>query len=212
MLTVSDDGAGMDAATQQHAFEPFYTTKEVGQGSGLGLSMVYGFAHQSGGFAEISSAPGQGTTVRLYLPRSSQGIAEEGIPMVESIPSGRGEMVLVIEDDPDVRELTVAMLESMDYRVAEAADIAAARQVLGGGEKIDLVLSDVILPGGTSGPVFAREMRDRDSNLKIIFMSGYPDDPAEGGDFEDSAGPLLHKPFHRQQLATALQEAFGPDR
>ena len=209
MLAVSDTGAGMNAETQQHAFEPFYTTKGVGEGSGLGLSMVYGFAKQSGGHVDISSEQGLGTTVRLYLPRATHQTAAVEPETRNASPLGRGEAVLVIEDDAEVRELTVAMLESMDYRVTEAADAAAARQVMEDGTKIDVVLSDVILPGGTSGPEFARELRRREPDLKVIFMSGYPDDTANGGDLLDTGSILLAKPFYLRQLATAMRQALG---
>ncbi|MBC8238857.1 MAG: response regulator [Alphaproteobacteria bacterium] len=209
MLAVSDTGTGMDAETRQHVFEPFYTTKGVGEGSGLGLSMVYGFAKQSGGHVDICSEPGLGTTVKLYLPRATHPSAEIEPVRREASPSGHGEAVLVIEDDAEVRELTVAMLEAMDYRVTAAADAAAARKVIEGGAAFDLLLSDVVLPGGTSGPDFARELCRGEPGLKVIFMSGYPDDAAIGGGLLDPGSVLLNKPFYLRQLATAMREALG---
>ena len=151
VLAVSDTGTGMSAAVRARVFEPFFTTKETGEGSGLGLSMVYGFAKQSGGHVDIYSEEGQGTTVKLYLPRAA------GTPVVAraraeaGLPRGRGETVLVIEDDPDVRELAVAMLDGLGYRTLDAPLAASARESLER-EKVDLVLSDVVLPGGVSGP------------------------------------------------------------
>ncbi len=209
MLAVSDTGTGMDAETRQHVFEPFYTTKGVGEGSGLGLSMVYGFAKQSGGHVDICSEQGRGTTVKLYLPRAMHPAAEVEPERRDASPPGRGEAVLVIEDDAEVRELTVAMLEAMDYRVTAVADAAAARNVIEGGVEFDLLLSDVVLPGGTSGPDFARELRWSEPGLKVIFMSGYPDDAAIGGGLLDPGSVLLNKPFYLRQLATAMREALG---
>ena len=208
MLAVGDTGSGMNAETRQHAFEPFYTTKGVGEGSGLGLSMVYGFAKQSGGHVDISTEQGSGTTVRLYLPRSKSQSEEIEPDKKTSTPLGRGQSVLVLEDNAEVRELTVAMLESIDYRVIEAADADAARQIVESGANIDLVLSDVILPGGTSGPEFARELRQREPGIKVIFMSGYPEDADEGGSLSDAGGVLLNKPFYLRQLATAMRDAL----
>ena len=208
LLTVSDTGIGMDAETQRHVFEPFYTTKQVGAGSGLGLSMVYGFVKQSGGHVDISSTQGQGTSVKLYLPRAADEAPAAVPERADDAPQGLGETLLVIEDDPEVRELVVAMLDSLGYSVIEAADVSGARQILAAGTKVDLVLSDVVLPGDTSGPKFAAEMRVREPDLKIILMSGYPDGAVAG---KDSLGPdivLLHKPFHRYQLATAVREAL----
>ena len=152
---VTDTGTGMTAEVQEHAFDPFFTTKEVGEGSGLGLSMVYGFAKQSGGHAVIDSEEGQGTSVKLYLPRAEKTAPIDGVGSDDYLPRGEGEMVLVIEDDPDVRALTVKMLESLSYRVIEVADAASADEALAAGPTPDIVLSDVVLPGGTSGPEFA---------------------------------------------------------
>ena len=151
VLAVSDNGTGMTADVQAQAFEPFFTTKEVGRGSGLGLSMVYGFAKQSGGHVAIYSEEGRGTTVKLYLPRAEGAAEPEDAPLRQGVAQGRGEMILVIEDDPDVRTLAVAMVGGLGYRAIAVADAAAAHEALAGGKAIDLVLSDVVLPGGTSG-------------------------------------------------------------
>jgi CheY-like chemotaxis protein len=209
VLAVSDEGSGMTAEVQAHAFEPFYTTKEVGQGSGLGLSMVYGFVKQSGGHVTIYSEEGQGTTVKLYLPRAEGAARSEGVSRDEDIPQGRSENILVIEDDPDVRDLAVRMLEGLGHGVIDVPDAASAHKVLADGKQVDLVLSDVVLPGGTGGPEFAEEARTTRPDLKIIFMSGYPAEAAKRDGFLGSDKVLLTKPFSRHELAQALRDALG---
>jgi nitrogen-specific signal transduction histidine kinase len=211
MLAVSDTGEGMTPEVIARAFDPFFTTKPVGQGSGLGLSMVYGFARQSGGFATIESVPGEGTTVSLYLPQAQSTTATADTVTSADVPGGQGERVLVVEDDGDVRAFTVEMLEGLGYHVLEAADAAAARQLLDahGNKGVDLLLSDVVLPGGTSGPRFADEALARLPDLKVIFMSGYPADEHDGQAGEIGGHALLSKPFQRRVLATALRDALG---
>jgi PAS domain S-box-containing protein len=209
VLAVSDTGTGMSPEVQAHAFEPFFTTKEVGQGSGLGLSMVYGFAKQSGGHVNIYSEVGRGTTVKLYLPRAAGALKAAAAGASDETPRGRGEMVLVIEDDEEVRALAVRMLEDLGYRVVDVPQTAAALEVLAGGEQVDLVLSDVVLPGGTSGPEFAEQVRTRYPELKFVFMSGYPAEAAKRNGFLGSGNVLLNKPFRKQQLADALRETLA---
>ena len=209
VLAVSDEGSGMTAEVQAHAFEPFFTTKEVGQGSGLGLSMIYGFAKQSGGHVNIYSEAGKGTTVKLYLPRAQETMHVESPNKVEEMPLGRGEVVLVIEDDPDVRALTVRMLEVLNYNVIDAFNAAAAHKVLAKERSVDLVLSDVVLPGGVSGPEFAEEARITHPELKIIYMSGYPAEAAKRNGFLGSGQVLLNKPFEKRELAKAIRDVLG---
>ncbi len=208
VLSVSDTGMGMTAQVRERAFEPFFSTKEVGQGSGLGLSMVYGFAKQSGGHVIIESAEGQGTTVRLYLPRSNPVIVPKGKEAAGQTPNGRGEVVLVIEDCKDVGAVVRAMLKRLNYRVIEVSEVASAKRKLEA-EHVDLILSDVVLPGGMSGSDFARELRAQQPDLKVVLMSGYPTEKAEDGDEIGTENLLLHKPFDRRQLAEALRQALG---
>ncbi len=209
VLSVSDSGTGMTTEVREHAFEPFFTTQEVGKGSGLGLSMVYGFAKQSGGHVIIYSEEGEGTTIRLYLPRAVQPSEAKEVPTaLERMPRGQGETVLVLEDDPDVRQLAVKLVASLGYQVIDVPEAASARAVLDRGERLDLLLSDVVLPGGTSGPEFAEEARERFPDLKVIFMSGYAAEAAKRNGFLDSDKVLLNKPFQRSQLAEALFEAL----
>lgn len=208
MLAVSDNGTGMTAAVQAHAFDPFFTTKDVGQGSGLGLSMVYGFGKQTGGHVNICSEEGQGTTVKLYLPRAEKNSKSGQAPAGVEIAMGRDEFILVIEDNPDVANLAANMLERLGYRAKAVCDAASAMNILRDGEHVDLVLSDVILPGGTSGPDLAVEIRATYPDLAIIFMSGYSTEAAKR---DNNLGPdtiLLNKPFQRQLLATTVRAAL----
>jgi signal transduction histidine kinase len=205
-LAVSDTGAGMSDAVLERVFEPFFTTKDIGEGSGLGLSMVYGFARQSGGHVTINSAVGQGTTVKLYLPRWEGTAVRVEKAATDEVPRGRGEVVLVVEDDPDVRELAVKMLDGLGYSVIEAPTANTARTALDGAGGIDLVLSDVVLPAGTSGPAFVREARTRYPGLKAVFMSGHMGGVAKRNGLP---GPVvLNKPFQRREIAEALRAAL----
>ena len=209
LLAVSDTGVGMGPEVLTHAFEPFFTTKEVGEGSGLGLSMVYGFARQSGGFVTIESEEGHGTTIKLYLPRSEKAPRSEATPGDPHIPLGQGEAILLVEDDPDVRDISVLMLEGLGYQVTDAANAAAAAEVLASGTPIDLALCDVVLPGGTSGPEFAAAARANHPDLKVIFMSGYSAEVSADNGFLGPDQVLLNKPFQRHQLARALHQELN---
>jgi signal transduction histidine kinase len=206
-LSVADTGIGMSAEVRERALEPFFTTKDVGQGSGLGLPMVYGFVRQSGGFVSIDSEQGRGTTVAIYLPRARipERQPEKPAPAEEQV--GRGETILVVEDDPDVRQLTVTMLASLGYQVFEAADGNAALEMLNGTPAVELMLSDVVLSGGMSGPHLADEAKRRHTDIKVLFMSGYVARTIEQQPPEVGAG-LLKKPFRRRELAAKVRAAF----
>ena len=208
VLSVTDQGIGMCEEVQKHAFEPFFTTKEVGKGSGLGLSMVYGFAQQSGGQATIYSEEGRGTTVKLYLPRAISEIGGNEQIQIEAVPRGQGESVLVVEDDPDVLKLAEMMLGNLGYKVVCADTVKSARKYINGQTKIDVVLSDVVLPGGESGPELAEELRNNHPDMKIILMSGYPTEAAKQNGFLGSDNVLLNKPFRLAQLARAVKNAL----
>lgn len=208
-LSVTDTGTGMPPEILERVFEPFFTTKDVGKGSGLGLSMIYGFAKQSGGHVSVRSEEGKGTTVNLYLPRAEQPSQSDGPQQHDDVPLGRGETVLVIEDDEDVRGLAVELLEGLGYAVIDVADAAAAHQVLENGNRIDVVLSDVVLSGGTSGPKFAEQAQRKFAGLKFIFMSGYSPESAMSAAAADDGNLFLRKPFRLQQLAEALRDALA---
>ena len=157
LLSVTDTGAGMTPEVLSHVFEPFYTTKDVGEGSGLGLSMVCGFAKQSGGHITIYSEPGKGTTVSLYLPRTRAEAESSKVAPEAEAPRGSGETVLVVEDDKDIRAIVAAMLEDTGYRVRDAPDGAAGLALLEETPDIDLLITDMVLPGGMSGRDLAAE-------------------------------------------------------
>ena len=211
VLVVCDDGAGMPEEVLAHAFEPFFTTKEVGKGSGLGLSMIYGFAKQSGGHVSVHSEPDSGTTFRLYLPRSVEA-AQPALTTIDNFdaPRGRGEKVLVIEDDPTVRVLAVEILVDLGYEVVDVADAASARIALIEQDvidaPIDIVLSDVVLPDNKNGLEFAIEARALWPGLRVVFMSGYSSEAAIRNGLLGRDDILLTKPFERHQLAMALRK------
>jgi PAS domain S-box-containing protein len=211
VLGVEDSGAGIAPDDLGHVFEPFFTTKDVGQGSGLGLSMVYGFARQSGGGVEIESQLGLGTTVRLYLPRghatADLGAAElaaraDGEP---ALPQARGETILVVEDDAEVRTIAKSLLEGLGYSVLIAEDAKAGLVALERNSDVRLLLSDIALPGGVSGPDMAEEVRRGRPDLKVLFMSGHGCGAISSGDRFDRGSELLMKPFHRRQLALKVR-------
>jgi PAS domain S-box-containing protein len=208
VLTVSDTGCGMPLGVQERAFEPFFTTKDVGEGSGLGLSMVYGFAKQSGGHMSIHSREGHGTTVRLYLPRAMDGAVRASPQATPEEPKGQGETILVLEDDADVRELAVTLLRDLGYEVLEAKDGEAALDLLTGDTAIDLLLTDVVLPGGLNGPEVVERARRQDNSLKVLFMSGYAERVINKGSLIAGAGELLNKPFRRAELADKMRAAL----
>jgi PAS domain S-box-containing protein len=207
VLAVTDTGSGMSPEVREHAFEPFFSTKDVGEGSGLGLSIVYGFAKQSGGHAVIDSQEGQGTTVRLYLPRTEQLSQPDEAVVFEEVPGGRNETVLVLEDDGEVRETVVTVLEDLGYRVLAVPEADKALEALDA-EPVEVVLSDVVLTGGMSGPQFAEEARRRHPGTKVVFMSGYSAEAGECTETPALEGILLNKPFEKSQLAKALRQAL----
>ncbi|MDA1099302.1 MAG: ATP-binding protein [Proteobacteria bacterium] len=206
-LAVSDTGMGMSQEVLSHVFEPFFTTKDVGKGSGLGLSMVFGFTKQSGGHVEIESELDVGTTVRLYLPYTS--LAPTVAPEKSAtMPKGRGETVLVVEDDPDIRRLAVRLLVSLDYTVLEAWNGKSALAELESVTDIDLLLTDMVMPGGISGPDLAKEAVARLPNIKVLYMSGYTSDSMLPVDDLADDTEVLRKPFRKFDLANMVRAAL----
>lgn len=206
-LAVSDTGTGMTPQVRQRAFEPFYTTKGPGAGSGLGLSMVYGFVKQSGGHVQIYSEVGQGTTVRLYLPaRDDAAHAAEQRTAASSARAPAGETVLVVEDDHRVRRISIRRLKELGYTVIETESGPAALKVLDDGRPIDILFTDVVMSGGMTGIDLAHEARRRRPGLKILFTSGHAE-PAvvRGGLLTTNAG-WLGKPYGINELDTKLRE------
>ena len=206
-LCVTDTGTGMAPETVSRAFDPFFTTKPIGQGTGLGLSMIYGFARQSGGQVRIYSELGAGTTVCIYLPRHF-GEAEEAAP-VESAPpaeTGRGETVLVVDDEASIRHLIDEVLDEAGYTIIGAADGAAALKVLQSGATIDLLITDVGLPNGMNGRQVADAALALHPELKVLFITGYAENAAVGNGHLEPSMELLTKPFSMEDLARRVQE------
>jgi signal transduction histidine kinase/CheY-like chemotaxis protein len=209
VLEVSDNGTGMPPEVVAHVFEPFFTTKDKEKGTGLGLSMVFGFAKQSGGHVQVYSEPGIGTTLRLYLPRAAMGFAEEHMPAIaESLPRGR-ETVLAVEDSPSLRLLLVKQLESLGYRVLEAEDAKSALGILAGEATIDLLFTDIVLPGGVNGSELARMAKTMRSNLKVLFTSGFPEGAIGRNGMLSPESILLGKPYRKDELARQLRESLA---
>jgi PAS domain S-box-containing protein len=200
LIAVSDTGEGMDEATRKRVFEPFFTTKPEGKGSGLGLAMVYGFARQSGGHIRIYSEAGQGATVKIYLPRSREAVA--AAPGPAALPDrGANQTVLVVEDEAAVRAAAVEALRALGYRCLEAADAEAALALLAAGESVDLVFSDVVMPGALKGRDFAERVRDLAPEMPILFTSGYTENAIVHHGRLDDGFNLLSKPYPREELA-----------
>ncbi|EPJ3208047.1 response regulator [Salmonella enterica subsp. enterica serovar Derby] len=205
MLEVADQGCGMSQEVKAQVFEPFFTTKQTGSGSGLGLSMVYGFVRQSGGRVEIESAPGQGTTVRLQLPRAIVPVQVPVEPIAEH-PATRGEkLVLVLEDEADVRQTLCEQLHLLGYLTLEAANGEQAMCMLAASAEIDILVSDLMLPGGLSGADVVNHALKHYPQLNILLISGQDLRPAHNPALPDVA--LLRKPFTRGELAQALRLA-----
>ncbi len=206
VITVADSGTGMPPEVQARAFEPFFTTKEMGKGTGLGLSQVYGFAKQSDGTVRLQSVLGEGTTVRVYLPRAN-GLATQPKREIADTPISATERatIFVVDDDVDVRELVVMMLDELGYQVVAAEDGRAALDVLDRGEAFDLLLADVAMPG-LSGVDVARAVRERRGEVPVLFATGYPDLRAfhDGLEGED----MIHKPYRMSDLAARLERAL----
>ena len=207
MLAVSDTGTGMERETLAKVFEPFFTTKEVGKGTGLGLSMVFGFAKQSGGHVAIYSEPGQGTTVRLYVPRAVN--QTETVAKVQEARSGGGhETILVVEDDEDVRDVAMRMLQRLGYTVFAAQDGRTALIILENEGPFDLLLTDVVLPGGMSGAELATAAQQKADGLKVLYMSGYTENAILHHGRLARGVNLIDKPFSCTGLGAKVTEVL----
>jgi signal transduction histidine kinase/CheY-like chemotaxis protein len=209
-LSVIDQGSGMSDEVKAHVFEPFYTTKDIGRGSGLGLAQVHGFAQQSGGSVRIESTLGEGTTVSVLLPRSRRSpvrgarhLADDGVRASRPRTSGS---VLLVEDDDEVAALVTDMLEELGYEVTRTASAAAALGALSNDRAIDLVFSDIMMPGGMNGVELARELRCRRRNLPVLLTSGYAEAARASASAEGVR--ILAKPYRLDELASALATAI----
>ena len=211
MLAVTDTGSGMPPEVIARAFEPFFTTKATGKGTGLGLSMIYGFAKQSGGQLKIYSEVGHGTTIRLYLPRHTTQAASTAVVTTASAHpehAGGKETILVVEDDPMVRNLVTKRLIELGYRVLEAAEGGGARRILESQETIDLLLTDVVLPGALTGRELADAAKKLRPKLKILYSSGYTQNSIDHQGKLDPGVQFLPKPFRRAELASKVREVL----
>lgn len=205
VIAVTDTGSGIAREDLARVFDPFFTTKQPGEGTGLGLSMVFGFVKQSGGQVSIYSEPGQGTTVRLYLPRTGQSPQSARPAEPRELPMGSGEAVLVVEDEPDVRATAVEMLASLGYTPVEAADADAALAILEGGARIDVLFTDVVMPGTLRSPELARRARALLPEVAVLFTSGYTANAIVHAGRIDDEVELISKPYSRDQLARKLR-------
>jgi signal transduction histidine kinase/DNA-binding response OmpR family regulator len=204
MIAITDTGCGMTPEVRERIFEPFFTTKPEGQGTGLGLAMVYGFVKQSGGHIACYSEVGQGTTFRIYLPRALEAEAE-AVESLEGPIVGGNETILVVEDDPDVRETAVAMLRELGYAVLTASDAESALAVIRSGVPIDLLFTDVVMPGKVRSPDLARQAKAHLPDLEVLFTSGYTENAIVHGGRLDPGVSLLGKPYRREDLARKVR-------
>ncbi len=201
-LTVADTGCGIAPDILPKVFEPFFTTKQLDKGTGLGLSQVYGLTRQSGGTVTIASEVNQGTTVTIYLPHSRRPLSEE--PLIDGRPPRGRETVLVVEDNPEVQEVAGLLLDQLGYRVLYANSAAAALDLLGSGERIDLVFTDVVMPGEIDGLDLARRIKGQYPDIAVLLTSGY----AKAWHTLEAGMPIVRKPYQLQTLARAIREAL----
>ncbi|KXU92474.1 two-component system sensor histidine kinase/response regulator [Caballeronia megalochromosomata] len=208
MVAVTDTGSGMSPEVQERAFEPFFTTKREGQGTGLGLSMVYGFVKQSGGHVKVYSEEGHGTTVRIYLPRAR---GEEDLEThIDAGPAkGGSETVLVVEDDEEVRATVVELLADLGYRVLRAKDAQSALAIVESGVPVDLLFTDVVMPGPLRSTELARKARERVPGIAVLFTSGYTDNAIVHAGRLDEGIDLLSKPYTHEALARRVRHVLG---
>lgn len=212
LIAVSDTGTGMDAATIARAFEPFFSTKEVGKGTGLGLSMVYGFVKQSGGHVKIYSELGDGTTVKIYVPRSDAGRSAETANGSEKSKEPRGlETILLVEDDEIVRQHVERQLLDLGYTVITAANGPKAIAELRTGKHIDLLFTDMVMPGGMNGRELAEAALEQRPGLKVLFTSGYAENAVLHQGRLERGVQLIRKPYRRRDLATKLRQILESD-
>jgi len=210
LISITDTGCGIDADILEQVLEPFFTTKEVGKGSGLGLSMVYGFVAQSNGYINIASQVGEGTTVSIYFPVSDKKFEEKESETASFPDVQPGKTILLVEDDEQVRETTSATLVGLGYDVMEAdGGLSALALLKTRSNDIDLVLSDVVMPNGMSGIMLAKQIANDYPHIKIMLISGYPDKIADQDEINNLGVELLAKPFKRMQLALAIERVMS---
>ncbi|WP_420865478.1 hybrid sensor histidine kinase/response regulator [Methylobacterium indicum] len=205
VVQVQDTGLGMPAEILARVMEPFFTTKEEGRGTGLGLAMVYGFAKQSGGTVRITSEVGRGTTVRLLFPATDQVVAAERRPAPRAADRTGTETILVVDDRPDVADTARVILEDFGYTVLVAHDARQALDLLDESDKVDLLFSDLIMPGGMNGVLLARAARERQPRIRVLLTTGYAEASIERTDAGGSEFEILNKPYRRMELARRVR-------
>jgi CheY-like chemotaxis protein len=210
-VSISDSGTGIPPSVLARVMDPFFTTKEEGKGTGLGLSMVYGFAKQSGGAAQIESAMGEGTTVRLSFP-ATDGEDQAAPHISQRVVDRPGtETILIVDDREDVAELARTILRDFGYTTLMAANGREALEILDASERVDLLFSDLIMPGGMNGVVLAREARKRQPRLKVLLTTGYAEASLERTDVGGSEFDILNKPYRRTDLIRRVRAVLdGP--
>ena len=210
-IAMADSGFGMPPETLERIFEPFFTTKAAGQGTGLGLSMVYGFIKQSGGHISAYSEVGHGTVFKLFLPLAKSAAARPGKHSMapRALRSPGNEAILAVEDNPDIRATVVRQLRDLGYRVHEAASAEAALQILDGEAAVDLLFTDMIMPGGLNGKELATKARATRPGLKVLFTSGFLGTSTNHGAQLEPGDVLLCKPYHKRDLAKAVDDALS---
>jgi CheY-like chemotaxis protein len=209
MVAVSDTGTGISPENLEKVFEPFFTTKDIGKGTGLGLSMVFGFVKQSGGHVKIYSEVGHGTSVKIYLPRSS-GLPETAIEAEASAKvRGGNETILIVEDDTLVRKYVVTQIASLGYGTLQASNAAEALKVVESSVPIDLLFTDVIMPGGMNGRQLVEAATKLRPALRVLFTSGYTEDAIVHHGRLDAGVLLLAKPYRKPQLAKMIRVALS---
>jgi CheY-like chemotaxis protein len=210
-LTVSDTGVGMSPEVVSRAFEPFFTTKPTGKGTGLGLSVIYGFVHQSGGHVTLESKLGTGTTVSIYLPRAAEKMSRPLAPRRPRETSGtsHGETILLVEDNDDVRAVTARRLRRLGYEVKMAENAHRAIDILRSDTAIDIVFSDIVMPGGLSGFDLASWMRKNTPHLPVLLTTGYAEEMEKAGEIGLEGIEIIRKPYASEELAAALHKVLG---
>lgn len=210
LIAVTDSGTGIPAAILARVFDPFFTTKPVGKGTGLGLSMVYGFAKQSGGHIKIYSEELHGTTVRFYLPKAKREAEQRavGTDLDEAQLKGNGEAILVVEDNEDVRKLVVRQLTSLGYRILQAGNAVDALKILEDSDHVDLLFTDVVMPGKLSSEDLVQVLRKTHPRLAILYTSGFSEASVQGRLSKEPFIGLLSKPYRKQDLARKIREAL----
>ncbi len=212
-VCVSDNGHGIPPEVLSRVFDPFFTTKPAGKGTGLGLSMIYGFAKQSGGEVRIYSELGQGTTVKVFLPRHHGNAGNEAEPLqtIEAPKAEAGQTVLIVDDDSTMRMLVGDTLGELGYQAIEAGDAASALRVLESDARIDLLVTDFGLPGGVNGKQLADTARQRRPKLKVLFITGYAENAAITNGRLESGEHVMSKPFPMGSLAARIKSLIGQD-